>query len=1068
MAFWDPPSVNDLPTPLPAPPAPGSSGAGGRPWAAGGGGGTTAPPPPSMLPPPPLEEAPGWSPRGCAVAEDADALPSSSQLLGGAALDLPLVAPPLAAAQDAAGAPPSPRADAATAAAVAAAAAGAAAIHPQKWSEEQVRAWWQRRTRRRKDIGVPSRGTDGRNIMRWPVSRFEQLCNGNSGLAVSLYQDLRNEIDRFEHAKRAERQALGGGHDDFVISSPRSEKTRNQSRRCRSTPEDHGGCAGTGAQQRLLLQQQQHQNQQQRPRTAPGQLLQPPPPMSCGDLTDEVRKVSSRDDVGVGVGASPGRRGPTGGGGGGGGGGSSCHGGGGGGAAHPEIGLAACHRAAATPARAWAARALAGGQANQTSKFAPPPRQRSAQLSPETEQRCRQQQGAGAAVGAATGRGGAPKDARKARVKSAPRAARTPTAVQRGSAALAPAIHNGGGCPCADTGSAVSWGGAGTDAQQRPLGDAAAPPSPSPRRSRSGGGAAAQLRGQRSLVMEDGCTISAAQSSRGASPRPGSPRPSASRRSPPLPEDDSGLALGVRGGGGGGGGCGGGGGAGGVGGGGGPGGGGPGTAAAAGRVEEEDGTTRRMFDKRLLRRRHHALFDQQLAIWRSQHVQGENATASSEVAPSRVRVCVRKRPLFDYEREAEEFDVISVRNSDVVVHNCLTKADLKSLFISHMGFPFSHAIGEDATDDDVYHQCVAHAVQHVLCDGVATIFMFGQTGSGKTHTMSGIIGRAISDMFDDRSVRDCQPSYNVTAFEIAGKTMRDLLDGAAKELKVMEDRNHRTHVLGVREKEAQNAKELISVLKEAQTHRTTRATQVNDTSSRSHAVYRIAATASVGQRGGSARAGPAGGGSGAAAASVLTLVDCAGSERREDSSHHDSQSRKDAAEINSTIFALKECFRVMRASRGQQQPPYRDSLLTRVLADSFASEQALIVAIGTVSPSATDTEHSIGTLRALQQLQGTEMAFQVKEDVAMPRAHDEASHPRHWSEEEVRQWAEVALGGRVRVFAPALTRGTDGKNLVRWPVARFTQLCGGDDDLGTRLYQDLRLRIRGGTAASGA
>jgi kinesin family protein 2/24 len=230
----------------------------------------------------------------------------------------------------------------------------------------------------------------------------------------------------------------------------------------------------------------------------------------------------------------------------------------------------------------------------------------------------------------------------------------------------------------------------------------------------------------------------------------------------------------------------------------------------------------------------------------------------------------------------------------------------------------------------------------------------------------------------------------------------------------------------------------MQLLEQAAAQRTTRATQVNDTSSRSHAVYRIW----LGSTG-----------------SVLTLVDCAGSERREDSSHHDAQSRKDAAEINSTIFALKECFRVMRSSKGQQ-PPYRDSLLTRVLSDSFASENALIMAIGTVSPSASDTEHSIGTLRALQQLQGTQMTMESREDVLKPKVQEDLPHPRNWSEDEVRQWLECALNGCARRHAAGITKGTDGKNLVRWPQMRFTQLCGGDDDLGARLYQDLRQKIR--------
>jgi len=469
---------------------------------------------------------------------------------------------------------------------------------------------------------------------------------------------------------------------------------------------------------------------------------------------------------------------------------------------------------------------------------------------------------------------------------------------------------------------------------------------------------------------------------------------------------------------------------------------------------EDDGATRRMFDKRELRRRHKDLFDQQLSLWRSQHLHEQPPPLADN---SRVRVCVRKRPLFSYEREADEFDVVTVRGqSELVIHNCLTKADLRSLFVAHMGFRFAHSFGEAASDEDVFAQCAAPAVRLVQDGGVATLFMFGQTGSGKTHTMAGLLLRAAKQLFQRFEVteEDGRPPVSLAAFEIAGRNMRDLLDtsGAQKELKVMEDKDHRTQVLGVKFVDVPSAQDLLSLVENAQANRATRATQVNETSSRSHAVYRIYLTANGSRPGGGGPPPP-----------VLTLVDCAGSERNQDSSHHDVQARKDAAEINSTIFALKECFRVMRQSKGQQ-PPYRESLLTRVLSDSFSSADAMIVAIGTVSPSATDTEHSIGTLRALQQLQGSQMAFEVREDVAKPRV--DVPHPRSWSEEEVRRWMEDALGGRARHFAASVTKGTDGKNLMRWPVQRFTMLCEGDEDLGAKLFQDLRQRIRSAGASS--
>jgi len=359
-----------------------------------------------------------------------------------------------------------------------------------------------------------------------------------------------------------------------------------------------------------------------------------------------------------------------------------------------------------------------------------------------------------------------------------------------------------------------------------------------------------------------------------------------------------------------------------------------------------------------------------------------------------------------------------------------------------MAFPFSRAFDEFTTDDEVYAHCAAPAVEHVLRMGVSTIFMFGQTGSGKTHTMRGLLNRTVAHMFTGLQVRgpEYEQNLSLTAFEIAGKNIRDLLDtsGIAKEVKVMEDKSHRTRIIGINSAEVGSASDLMQQLDSAVGRRTTCATQVNNTSSRSHAVYRI-------------WLGSAG--------AVLTLVDCAGSERREDTTDHSEARRKDAAEINSTIFALKECFRVMRSSKGQQ-PPYRDSLLTRVLSDSFASEQAQITAIGTVSPSASDTEHSLCTLRSLQQLQGTTMTHEVKEDVVKPKVQEDLPHPRTWSEDDVRRWIDAALDGKARAHAGSITKGTDGKNLVRWPSARFTQLCGGDEDLGSRLYQDLRQKIR--------
>ncbi|CAK9117592.1 unnamed protein product [Durusdinium trenchii] len=741
-----------------------------------------------------------------------------------------------------------------------------AVVHPQKWSEGQVRDWWERRTKRRQ-VEVLSKGTDGRNIMRWNVSRFEQMCKDTS-LAMALYQDLRNEVQRFEHFRKT----------GIVL---KAMPIINGERR----PSERNGLTLKPAPRRV------------EPKPAP-EIIPKKPTVSRAQTARTPLRGERRDSQRTNTGTGPGTR----------------------------LGASA---------KAVAARRESSAGAVQ--------RQKSAPRMP----------------------------------KPTPKPAPKPTAKPPQKTVT----------PLAGAGLAGAPGQAKGEKEPR----------------------------RRSLVMEDLGDAMLHQLSTSAKTAEDTASPALPQEGTAQPKavDDTVVVRRPK-------------------------------SARVEKVKDDDSEeTRQMFDKRELRKRHKELFEQHVDQWRRR----QTDSSSPEAEQCRVRVYVRKRPLFEYEKEEEEFDVATALGRKIVIHNCLTKADLRSLFISHMGFQFAHAFAESVSEDEVYRHCAADAVvvmammmwiglllqvQHMLAGKVATVFMFGQTGSGKTHTMSGLFRRAAQHIFRSES------SVTLTAFEIAGKVMRDLLDQSSKELKIREDKSGKTQILGLQGSDISSPDALLSGLTQAQGGRATRATQVNETSSRSHAVFCITK-------------GDA----------TLTLVDCAGSERREDATQHDARSRKDAAEINSTIFALKECFRVMRSSKGQ--PPYRESLLTRVLADSFGSAEALVVAIGTVSPAAKDTEHSIGTLRALQQLQGTQMLFDEREDVGKPKAEVEKpkeSHPKSWSETEVRQWLEEAAGGRAKQFAACVSKGTDGKNLLRWPNVRFVQLCGGDDDLGNKLYQELRVKMR--------
>merc|ERR1712100_801456 len=103
----------------------------------------------------------------------------------------------------------------------------------------------------------------------------------------------------------------------------------------------------------------------------------------------------------------------------------------------------------------------------------------------------------------------------------------------------------------------------------------------------------------------------------------------------------------------------------------------------------------------------------------------------------------------------------------------------------------------------------------------------------------------------------------------------------------------------------------------------------------------------------------------------LTLVDCAGTERRKDSMFHSKERQQEGAEIDASLHALKECVRLLITQHRVPSHAYRASSLTKVLAESFIrGSDAKLAVICTASPCATDTEHTIGTMRMGMALSG--------------------------------------------------------------------------------------------------
>ena len=218
--------------------------------------------------------------------------------------------------------------------------------------------------------------------------------------------------------------------------------------------------------------------------------------------------------------------------------------------------------------------------------------------------------------------------------------------------------------------------------------------------------------------------------------------------------------------------------------------------------------------------------------------------------------------------------------------------------------------------------------------------------------MTSIYEQVASDIF--RAIEDLEArtgrrrAVSLAFVELAGDRCSDMLN-AGRPAQLLTGRDGGVQPYPVVEAAGlAGADQLLALIRHACALRATEATGVHDHSSRSHAVCRIYV----------ADASPAADGAGGEG--LLQLVDLAGSEHRIDSAEHSAARRKEGAQINSSLAALKECIRARAAAASFV--PYRKSKLTLLLKACFAEGSATCV-IATVSPASKDTEHSLNTLR---------------------------------------------------------------------------------------------------------
>mmetsp|Transcript_43650 Transcript_43650/g.100706 ORF Transcript_43650/g.100706 Transcript_43650/m.100706 type:complete len:911 (+) Transcript_43650:47-2779(+) len=345
----------------------------------------------------------------------------------------------------------------------------------------------------------------------------------------------------------------------------------------------------------------------------------------------------------------------------------------------------------------------------------------------------------------------------------------------------------------------------------------------------------------------------------------------------------------------------------------------------------------------------------------------DGSATADEGAEYAIRVAVRVRPVLPKEKEEslQECVHISTEHSQVVVgKSCFT---------------FDHIFGSDASQEQVYEEAALPLIEGVGAGLNATLLAYGQTSAGKTFTLGscnplvpkdqqGIIPRFVNALFRDLIYAkkvDIEMVVRVSFVELHNEDINDLLDprtsersttdkGEAlqarrKSVSMREDPQQGVVVVGIKEVEVRKPAELLRCLEKGTMLRTTAATNMNEASSRSHAIFSVI----VEQRSQA---------TGAVTAAKVRFADLAGSERAKKSGTV-GERFKEGVCINQGLLALGNVISALGDPRlHRSHVPYRDSKLTRMLQDSLGGNSRTLM-LACVSPSMYNMAETLNTLK---------------------------------------------------------------------------------------------------------
>uniref|UniRef100_A0A671X2K2 Kinesin-like protein n=1 Tax=Sparus aurata TaxID=8175 RepID=A0A671X2K2_SPAAU len=340
-----------------------------------------------------------------------------------------------------------------------------------------------------------------------------------------------------------------------------------------------------------------------------------------------------------------------------------------------------------------------------------------------------------------------------------------------------------------------------------------------------------------------------------------------------------------------------------------------------------------------------------------------------------VKVVVRCRPLNQKEKMMGNRQAVTVDE----IRGTITVNKLETPQEPPKTFTFDTVFGPDSKQLDVYNLTARPIVDSVLEGYNGTIFAYGQTGTGKTFTMEGvravpelrgIIPNSFAHIFGHiaKAEGDTRFLVRVSYLEIYNEEVRDLLGkDQMQRLEVKERPDVGVYIKDLSGYVVNNADDMDRIMTLGHKNRSVGATNMNEHSSRSHAIFTI--TIECSEKGVD--------GNQHVRMGKLHLVDLAGSERQ-GKTGATGQRLKEATKINLSLSTLGNVISALVDGKSTHVP-YRNSKLTRLLQDSLGGNSKTMMCAN-IGPADYNYDETISTLRYANRAKNIKNKARINED----------------------------------------------------------------------------------------